>query len=395
MKKVKLKSFKNLKTTVIVQSNAKLIPLQMDRSLFARMALLSQFRKIDMKMVFTYPLVPLSWSLADTYGSPRKTNKATLAQQLEKNIKITERYPENTASIYDGMALLQKFKPPPSATFQVVSEKVFEMVTSTNSKRIDVVFDIYKQISIKNVERSKRAASGSDGIKYKNILPAYKVKSWSKLLSVTSNKIEIVTFLLLQWSNPEFRSKLVVRIMYVTSEDQCWKLTSSASELVPELQCGHEEADTRIVLQAQHASGKFVIHCDDTDVLILLLAHSQSLGECYIKKEKCSQFGIIEMPLIVDYLSKQFFDDICKENYFKALIGIHALTGCDTDSAFCGKGKWKAMQLLQKKKEYIHVMALIGETWDLSEEVFRATEAFVCNLYGHEIDSVDLLRYKL
>ena len=40
-------------------------------------------------------------------------------------------------------------------------------------------------------------------------------------------------------------------------------------------------------------------------------------------------------------------------------------------------------------------MVLIGETWDLSEEVFQATEAFVCNLYWHEIDSVDLLRYEL
>ena len=58
------------------------------------------------------------------------------------------------------------------------------------------------------------------------------------------------------------------------------------------------------------------------------------------------------MSLIVDYLSNQLFDDICKENYLKALIGIHVLTSCDTVSAFCGKGKWKAMQLLQKKKEY-------------------------------------------
>ena len=41
MKKVKLKSFKNLKTTVKVHAKAKVIPLQMDRSLFARMALLS------------------------------------------------------------------------------------------------------------------------------------------------------------------------------------------------------------------------------------------------------------------------------------------------------------------------------------------------------------------
>ena len=105
-----------------------------------------------MKTVFTYPLGPLPWSLADPYGLPRKTNKATLTQRLEKNVKVTEQYPENATTIYDGMALLQKFKPPPGATFQVVSERLFEMVTSNNSKRIDVVFDVYMQVSIKNVE---------------------------------------------------------------------------------------------------------------------------------------------------------------------------------------------------------------------------------------------------
>ena len=101
------------------------------------------------------------------------------------------------------------------------------------------------------------------------------------------------------------------------------------------------------------------------------------------------------MSSILNYLGNQLFDGINKEKYLKALIGIHALTGCDTVSAFCGKGKWKAIQLFQKKSEYLQVMARIGETCDLSEEVFRAKEAFVCNLYGNEVDSVDLLRYKL
>ena len=193
----------------------------------------------------------------------------------------------------------------------------------------------------------------------------------------------------------EFRSKLVDREVYVTSEDQCWKLTSSTCELVPELQCNHEEADTRIILHAQHASGKCVVHCDDTDVLIILLADSQSLGERYIKNGKGLKSRIIGLSSILNYLGNKLFDGIKKENYLKALIGIHALTGCDTVSAFCGKGKWKAIQLLQKKSEYLQVMGRIGETWDLSEEVFRAKEAFVCNLYGNEVYSVDLLRYKL
>ena len=38
--------------------------------------------------------------------------------------------------------------------------------------------------------------------------------------------------------------------------------------------------------------------------------------------------------------------DVCR-----ALIGVHAYTGCDTVSAFAGKGKAKALKLLSKNKE--------------------------------------------
>ena len=38
------------------------------------------------------------------------------------------------------MAVLQGFKPPPGAKFSADAEKVFDIVTSNNSKRTDVVF---------------------------------------------------------------------------------------------------------------------------------------------------------------------------------------------------------------------------------------------------------------
>lgn len=78
----------------------------MDRDVFVRMALLGQFRQIDMKVVFTYPLGPLPWSLADPYGLLRKTSKAKLVQQLQQLITVTEKYSENAISIFDGMAIL-------------------------------------------------------------------------------------------------------------------------------------------------------------------------------------------------------------------------------------------------------------------------------------------------
>ena len=319
-----------------------------------------------MKVVFTYPLGPLPWSLADSYGLPRKTSKAKLSQQLERRITVTEKYPENATSIFDGMAVLQKLKIPSGATFLVVAERVFELVTSTGSRRVDVVFDVYREVSIKNVERLKRVST-SDGVQYKNILPAYTVKSWNKLLSVTANKPEIVKFLVSQWKTEAFRGRLGNRIMYVTTEDQCWRLDADTCDPVPELECNHEEADTRMVLHAQHAGGTCVIHSDDTDVFVLLLAHSRNLGKCYMKKGRGAKTRIIELSIVVNSLEKQLDPGIDKHCFMKALIGVHAITGCDTISAFSGKGKWKAVQLLQRNERYVRAMASIGEEWAVSE----------------------------
>ena len=60
-----------------------MLPLQMDRTLFARMTLLAPFRNIDLTLVFIYPLGPLPWSIADAFGLPRKTNKAQLLHKFE------------------------------------------------------------------------------------------------------------------------------------------------------------------------------------------------------------------------------------------------------------------------------------------------------------------------
>ena len=72
---------------------------------------------------------------------------------------------------------------------------------------------------MKNVERLKRVST-SDGVHYKNILHAYTVKLWNKLLSVIANKPGIVKFLVSQWKTEAFRGRLGNGIMYVTTGDQ-------------------------------------------------------------------------------------------------------------------------------------------------------------------------------
>ena len=120
LKKLKLKSVTRVRTKDAV------LPICLDQAIFIRMTLIGQLRKIDMRTVFSFPLGPLQWALADPYGFPRKTNKASLAQQLEKGVYATRTYPENAATIFNAMAVLQKFKPPAGATFSVVADKLFD-----------------------------------------------------------------------------------------------------------------------------------------------------------------------------------------------------------------------------------------------------------------------------
>ena len=68
---------------------------------------------------------------------------------------------------------------------------------------MDIVFDTYPDISIKNA-RSAR----SESVRYKNILPGHPIKSWSKFLAVLSNKTKVVKFLVTEGKKYGFTHKL-------------------------------------------------------------------------------------------------------------------------------------------------------------------------------------------
>ena len=165
--------------------------------------------------------------------------------------------------------------------------------------------------------------------------------------------------------------------------------------LKPGLRCNHEEADTRIFLHAQHAGGKCVLHADDTNVLVLLLAHAHNLSNYYLKKGKGAKSRIVGISEVADQLGRQVVDGILKQELCKALIGLHALTGCDTVSALAAKGKWRPLQMIAKNQTFDETMKDIGKEWSLSDETFKGTEELVCNLYGKKCTSVNSLWYEL
>jgi len=86
----------------------------------------------------------------------KQLRKAKLSRQLEWHITVTEKYPENATSIFSipGVVVLQKLNIAPfGGMSRMVAKRVFELVMSTGNRHVDVVFDMYREVSIKNVER--------------------------------------------------------------------------------------------------------------------------------------------------------------------------------------------------------------------------------------------------
>ena len=105
----------------------------------------------------------MPWALATPEGLPRKTNKAALAAQLQKNEHLVQRIPENAATITDALGLVQKINVASSQnTFGSVASTFFTMALNKGGPqrtRIDIVFNTYREISITNVEWYQRGGS--------------------------------------------------------------------------------------------------------------------------------------------------------------------------------------------------------------------------------------------
>ena len=162
---------------------------------------------------------------------------------------------------------------------------------------------------------------------------------------------------------------------------------------VPSLKCSHEEADTRLLLHATHAERcgyeSIVIQSPDIDVAVIACTLS-----CHFKASLYFRTGTKARTRIVDIsaIRKDLGDDLAD-----CLIGLHALTGCDSTSAFKRRGQKTAYSVLNKNINDIKYkdIARLGVQFQVTDDLFTACETFVCRLYGSDCISVDECRYQL
>ena len=105
----------------------------------------------------------------------------------------------------------------------------------------------------------------------KESLYLLKSNSRGSFLSSNENKNSLVTFIVFEWKKREYCSKILHKDLFVTDGSRTFIINSQEVREEVQLESNHEEADTRMLLHAKHASssvGKILISRPDTDFLL-------------------------------------------------------------------------------------------------------------------------------
>jgi hypothetical protein len=123
--------------------------------------------------------------------------------------------------------------------------------------------------------------------------------------------------------------------------------------------CDHEEADTRLLIHLQDVLQNGCTNCPvctvDTDVVVVLI------GKFYLLTTICQNVNIWVAfgtgKNFTYYHINALYEDLGMEKSL-ALPVFHSFTGCDTTSAFLGKGKKSAWEAWKCYNDVTSALAL-------------------------------------
>ena len=114
----------------------------------------------------------------------------------------------------------------------------------------------------------------------------------------------------------------------------------------------------------------------DTDDAVLAICFSGDIPvQLYFRTGVKNRTRFIDLSLLVSRQS---------EAQCRALPGLHALTGCDSTSAFRGRAKQHALSIILDPNNVAarQAMVSLGLHFDASNDLAKQVERFVCMIYG-------------
>ena len=345
-------------------------------------------RSVDLSSVLKHELLPVPVSLAEMNGTLRTGNKSELANVVTEDIDCPETIQLHATSsfrIIDGQALVVALgKPDAAVTCGDLADTYVKTVLKAGYEyhRIDVVFDRYRDETIKGTTRTRRSKTARPIRRLVEGRDVPLPKNWSNVLSLADNKAYLAHFLSEELCPQAPVDKSIVVAAGFRDELEV-KSSTVTTDLGP-LKSTHEEADTR--LHTVHSMfHTVVVSSRDTAVLLLLVSHFQRM-QCqhlWMKSGTLKKRRYIPIDAVFNKLPR---------GSTSSLLAFHALTGCDTTSYIANHTKrtsWKTF------KEHHGLLKNLG-IGELTDYTIQSSETFVCRIYNvNRTDSIDAARHLL
>lgn len=362
----------------ISKSKNQVALLKSDCSLFSRLFIACQTRDGNLHDFFQHENQPFPPSLSQN-GNLRSGSKSDLLDCLVIP-RDNDQRPDIQVLIMDGASIVHMMKPSNGFTFNDYAKRIF--IPHIESKlekveRLDVVWDTYKENSLKASTRQERGKGIRRKVDGTNKTPT----NWAQFLRVDQNKVELYKFLaheLLQVESP--------KQIITTIDDRAVCLHDAPSvNLSP---CNHEEADSRLLLHCADAVSQgfesICIRTVDTDVVVIAMTVFKKLGvaQLWVAFGTGKNFTYVPIHEIVESIT------VPKA---QVLALFHSFSGCDTVSSFSGIGKKRAWEAWRIYPEVTGIFqSLIDNPSEISDAQMAVIEKFTILMYDKTSDISDI-----
>ena len=183
----------------------------------------------------------------------------------------------------------------------------------------------------------------------------------------------------------EYIAKIQVadKIVIATFDSDC--ITSSNQSISNISPCNHEEADTRMLIHVQDgvrdSNTSIMIKTVDTDVVVISITMFPDLKD-YGCSELWISFGV---GTKLRHLPVHEISNSLGILSSKSLSLMHAFSGCDTVSSFCGIGKKTCLDVFLSFPQIIELFCSIlnnlPEAESIISENFSIIERYIILYY--------------
>ena len=117
----------------------------------------------------------------------------------------------------------------------------------------------------------------------------------------------------------------------------------------------------------------------------------------FAKKIPASLFQKRGTSTRVRYMDIRKLRAVLGDKLSQALIAFHAFTGCDTVSAFVGRGKTGPLKQLKNDEVAIDAFVQLGTSWNVGQSLTSKLQEFTCCMYAASSKTckVNILRHEM